>query len=60
VVTSLAEVVAAAGGTDCEVSFMDTDDREVKDRIDAANREKYRRCSSPVRSITSLVPGPRP
>ena len=42
-----------AGGAKYDVSFVDIDDQEVNDRVDAAYREKYRRYSSPVRSITS-------
>jgi hypothetical protein len=42
-----------AAGAEYEVSFVDIDDEEVNDRIDAAYREKYRRYSSPVQSITS-------
>ncbi|SEP48461.1 DUF2255 family protein [Amycolatopsis saalfeldensis] len=42
-----------AGGTEYEVSFVDTDDGEMNDRIDTAYRAKYRRYPNPVRSITS-------
>jgi hypothetical protein len=41
-----------AGGTEHAVSFVDVDDAEVNDRIDAAYRAKYRRYPSPVRAIT--------
>jgi len=44
-----------AGGTERDVSFVDIDDEELNDRIDAAYRAKYRRYSSPVRSITSAT-----
>ena len=42
-----------AGGTEYDVSFVDVDDAVLNGRIDAAYREKYRRYSSPVQSITS-------
>ena len=42
-----------AGDAEHEVSFMDIDDEKLNERIDAAYREKYRRYSSPVQSITS-------